>query len=140
MTAPQRITAPPDVEELFQFFLTPIVTPTFVVTKLEDADDITALGAVRVESGSIDPVLEYRSAAWDVSGLIHAYSPDELEAVQLGLKCIAHCAAARSRTVMGWYIVDVLNVLGGQKLPEPGVEGLTRYRAAVTWRVAGRPL
>jgi hypothetical protein len=140
MTAPVRKTIAPDIEAVGQYFLTPVVTPTLVVTKLEDADDIETLGAVRVESGPIDPVLEFRSAAWDCSWLIHAYSPDEIEAAQLGLRCISECAAARGATVMGWNIVDVLGIIGGQKLPEPGVEGLVRYRAAVTWRVAGKTI
>lgn len=141
MTAPavQPVVFPADPEELAQVFFTPIVAPTFVVTKLEDADDVENVGAVRVESADISPLFQYHLAAWDLSFLIHAYSPDEIEATQLGLKCIAHAAAARGKTIMGWYIVDVPNVLGGQKLPEPGVEGLTRYRAAVTWRVAGHP-
>lgn len=133
-----QVTFPGDPEELSQVYLTPFAAPAFVVTQLEDADDIETHGAVRVESAGIDPVLEFRSAAWDLSYLIHSYSPDELQAAQLGIKCIAHAAAARGVTVLGWYIVDVLNVIGGQKLPEPRVEGLTRYRAAVTWRVAGR--
>lgn len=141
MSAPlvQPVTFPADPDELAQVFFTPIVAPAFVVTKLEDADDVQNVGAVRVESAAIVPLLEWRNAAWDLSFLIHAYSPDEIEATQLGLKCIAHAAAARGKTIMGWYIVDVPSVLGGQKLPEPGVEGLTRYRAAVTWRVAGHP-
>lgn len=140
MTGPVRDTIGPDIEELAQMHLTPLVAPTWVVTKLKDADDIEGLGAVRVESGPIVPVLELRTAAWDCSFLIHAYSPDEIEAVKLGLKCTAHCANMRAKSVAGWYIVDVLSVIGGQKLPEPGVEGLVRYRSAVTWRVAGQPL
>lgn len=140
MTAPVRVTTGPDPEALGAFFFQPLVAPVWVVTKLEDADDVDTLGALRVESGPIEPVLEFRSAAWDVNIIIHAYSSDEIEAAQLGLKCIAEAAAVRGKTIMGWYIVDVLGIIGGQKLPEPGVEGLVRYRAAITWRVAGKPL
>lgn len=139
MTAPVRKTTGPDVDALFGYFLTPLMVPAQVVTKLADADDIDVNGAVRVEGSIPTPSLENRLAAWDCDCLIHTYSPDEIEAVQLGIKCVNECAVVRGQTIMGWYIVDVLGVIGGQKLPEPGVEGLVRYRSAVTWRVAAHP-
>ena len=58
--------------------------------------------------------------------------------MNLNLQVAAYVTSVRGRSIMGYYIVDVLNFIGGNKLPEPGVEGLTRYRSAVTWRVAGR--
>ena len=137
MPVPQML--PVDIEALLQYALTPVVTPTLVVTKLEDADDIDTLGAVRVESASLDPLLEARNVAWDVSGLIHCYSPDEIQAMSLNLDVAAYVTAVRGLTIMGYYVVDVLGYTGGQKLPEPGVEGLTRYRSSVTWRVAAKP-
>lgn len=138
VTVPQVL--PADVEALLQFALTPVVAPALVVTKIEDADDIDIHGAVRVESASLDALLEVRNAAWDLSGLIHCYSPNEIQAMDLNLKVAAYVCAARGKMIMGWYVVDVLTYVGGQKLPEPRVEGLTRYRSAVTWRVAGKPI
>ncbi len=138
MPIPQMI--PADIEMLAQYGLTPIVTPALVVTKLEDADDIQVNGAVRVESADASPLLEERNAAWDLSFLVHCYSPSEIEAKNLDCKVAAYVTSVRGLTIASWYIVDVLGYGGGQKLSEPGVEGLTRYRSSVTWRVAGRPL
>lgn len=129
-----------DVESIGTYFAQPLVAPVQVVTKLEDADDVDTQGAVRIESAAESPIVEIRGAAWDLSFLVHGYSTDEIEAGELCRKVIAHAAAARGTTVMGWYIVDVISVIGGVKLPEPGVEGLTRYRGAVTWRVSATPL
>ena len=139
---PQRfpIMLPADIEALTQYALTPIVAPALVVTKLEDADDIDNVGAVRVESADTGALFEERNAAWDLSFLVHCYSPDEIEAKDLDLRVAGYVTSVRGQTIMGHYIVDVVNYGGGQKLPEPGVEGLTRYRSAVTWRVAGKQL
>jgi len=142
MMLPQRfpLMLPADIEALAHYALTPIVAPALVVTKLEDADDIDTNGAVRVECATLNPLLEERNAAWDLAFLVHCYSPDEIAAMNLNLEVAAYVCSVRGQTIMGYYIVDVVNYVGGQKLPEPGVEGLTRYRSAVTWRVAGKPI
>jgi hypothetical protein len=129
---------PADIEMLAQYGLTPVVSPALVVTKLEDADDIDTNGAVRVESATTDALLEERNAAYDLGFLVHCYSPNEIEAKNLDCKVAAYVCAVRGLTIAGYYIVDVVNYVGGTKLPEPGVEGLTRYRSAVTWRVAAK--
>lgn len=141
MIAPQRfpLMLPADVEALTQYALTPVVAPALVVTKLEDADDVDSVGAVRVESADISPLLNERNAAWDLAFLVHCYSPNEIEAMNLNLQVAAYVTSVRGQTIMSYYVVDVVSFGGGQKLPEPGVEGLTRYRSSVTWRVAGRP-
>jgi hypothetical protein len=141
MPAAQKfpVVTPADIEALAQFFYTPIMLPTPVATRLPrpaDTED-TINGFVRVESADSSPLIEFRSAAWDLSFLVHSYSPNEIEAADLIGKAMAHAASAHFQTVMGFYIVDVVNVFGGNRLPEPRVPDLTRYRAAVTWRVAG---
>jgi hypothetical protein len=142
MTAPLRFptVTPADVEAVAQFFYTPILAPTPVATRLPrpaDTDD-TVNGFLRVEAGDISPLLQFRSVAWDLSFLVHAFSPNEIEAADIIGKAMAHAASAHFQSVLGYYIVDVVNVIGGHRLPEPRVPDLTRYRAAVTWRVTGK--
>jgi hypothetical protein len=132
------VITPADIEAMVQFFYTPIMAPTPVATRLprpaDNADTIN--GFLRVESADSTPLLQFRSAAWDMNFLIHAYSPDEIEASSIIARAMGEAASAHFKTVMGFYIVDVVNVIGGNRLPEPRVPDLMRYRAAVTWRVA----
>jgi hypothetical protein len=138
------VVTPADVEALAQFFYTPIMAPTLVATRLprpaDNADTIN--GFLRVESADCSPLIQFRSAAWDLSFLMHAYSPNEIEAANIIGKAMAHAASAHFKKVQidagpTFHIVDVVNVLGGDRLPEPRVPDLVRYRAAVTWRVSG---
>jgi hypothetical protein len=131
---------PADVEALGVFFFTPILAPTPVATRVprpqDDSDTVN--GFLRIEAGNTTPLLEFRSVAWDLSFIMHAYSPSEIEAADIIGKAMAEAASAHFKRVTGFYIVDVLNVFGGNRLPEPKVPDLVRYRAAVTWRVTGR--
>ena len=43
-----------------------------------------------------------------------------------------------SDTVSNWYVVGVMNTVVAHRLTDPDVI-LPRYRAMVTWRVAGQP-
>lgn len=145
MTVPVKFPTvlPADVEAVAQFFYNELMDPTPVATRLPrpaDTDD-TVHGFLRVEAGDISPLLEFRSVAWDLSFLIHAFSPNEIEAADIIGKAMALAASAHFQTIITergkYYIVDVVNVIGGHRLPEPRVPDLTRYRAAVTWRVTG---
>lgn len=134
------VITPADVEGLGVFFYTPKLAPTPVATRVPrpaDNED-TIHGFLRVEAGDISPVLEFRSVAWDMSFLLHAYSPNEIEAAHIIGTAMAEAASAHFQSVMGFYIVDVLGVSGGVRLSEPRVPDLIRYRATVTWRVTGR--
>lgn len=132
----------PDAEWLGQAFCTPILTPTPVGTKLPSptALQATLQGFMRIEAGDVSWVREVWGAAWDVTFLMHSYSPNEVQASQNSTTAISYAAAATGTTVAGWFIADVLTVVGGRRLSDPDVPlNVVRYRSAVTWRVAGQP-
>jgi hypothetical protein len=136
------VVIPADIEMVGQVFLTPILNPTPVKTRLPIPanNEDTVHGFMRIEAGDAVPV-NY-GAAYDISWLMHAYSDNEDQASLISRTAIAWVAAATGQTVAGWYIVSVPTVIGGQRLHDPNVPspGLLRYRSAVTWRVAGHPL
>lgn len=129
---------PADIEDLATFFLTSVVAPTPVDTRLpvpgNNADTVN--GFLRIEAADSSRM---DLASWNLSFLMHAYSPSESEAADISNKALAHTSAAQGLTVMGWYIIEVVSVVGGRRLSDPNVN-LPRYRSAVTWRVAGRPV
>jgi hypothetical protein len=141
---------PPDPEFLAQAYLTPFLTalPGFdaavpVVTRLPSPEALQAslTGILRVEAGDTHWLKSLWGAAFDTSFLMHAYSPNEDQAAMISRTAIAHVAAATGLTIVGFYVVDVCNVIGGRRLDDPDVpENVVRYRSAVTWRVAGHPL
>lgn len=127
----------PDVEDLATFYLTSVVAPTPVDTRLPVPGNTsdTVSGFLRIEAGDSSRM---DLASWNLSFLMHAYSPVESEAADISNKAMAYASAAQGLTVMGWYIIEVLSVVGGRRLSDPNVS-LPRYRSAVSWRVAGRP-
>lgn len=127
-----------DIEDLVIYYYTPLLTPTPVDTRepkvANDADTIN--GFLTVESG---PMVRFGLAAWDLSFILHAYSPVESEAADISGKAMAYGTSVQGKTVMGWYIIGLVNAVGGVKLPNPDVS-LPRYRSALTWRVQGHPI
>lgn len=149
MTAPQgyyEVVLPPDIEWLATVFLTPILNPTKVGTRMpvpanSSVDAGSLDGFMRIEAGDAVPVTSTWGAAYDVSFLMHAYSDNEVQASLISRKAGANVCAATGLTVSGWYIVDVPSFSGGRRLFDPEVpSNLVRYRSAVTWRVAGQKL
>jgi hypothetical protein len=140
-----QVVLPADIEWLATAFLTPILNPTPVRTRLpkpaDFQDDIGGVnGFMRIEAGDTHPVTGTWGAAYDITFLMHAYDDDEGQASQISRTALAHCAAATGLTVVGWYIVSVTTVIGGRRLTDPeDPTGLVRYRSAITWRVAGQP-
>lgn len=142
MTEPVRDTIPPDGEWLAQFYLTPLISPTPVATRLPRPDDTadTVNDFVRVESGGTVKYLPMTpNPHWLVSTILHAYSPNEISAMNTGNKIAGHMAAARGKTLAGWYVVRVTNIVTAHRLTDPMVN-LIRYRAMATWLVTGHPL
>jgi len=139
MPQPFPVMLPADIEMLAQVFLTPILSPTPVKTRLpvpnNNADTVD--GFMRIEAGDSSPV-NY-GVAYDISFLMHAYSPNEDQASLISRTALANVGAATGLSVAGWYIIQVPNVVGGMRLTDPDV-ALLRYRSAVTWRVAGHQL
>lgn len=127
-----------DIEDLAIYYFTPILTPTPVDTRLPkvDAQADTVNGFLTVEAG---PSVRVGLAQWDQSFILHSYSPVEAEAADIIGNAMAYGSAVQGLTIMGWYIVGVMNVVGGEKLPNPDVD-LPRYRGALTWRVQGHPI
>ena len=138
---------PPKIEVLAISYLKNTLSPTLVVTKLpdpiDDAEPVT-------EAGSVAGILRVEAAGgfranrfqYDMQCLLHGYSSDEDTANYIADQAIALMAAARgqtvSDTVSNWYVVGVMNVVVAHRLTDPDVI-LPRYRAMVTWRVAGQP-
>src|SRR5882724_2305535 len=112
---------PPDPEWLGQAFLTPILTPTPVATRLPSPTDlqVSLPGFMRIEAGDTNKVPDVYGAAWDVTFLMHAYHPDEVQAAQIRDRSIACVCAATGLIVVGWYIVSVPNFVGGRRLTDP---------------------
>lgn len=128
----------PDVEDLGIYYYTPILAPTLIDTRQPDvareADTIN--GFVTIESAGINRI---GLAAYDVSMILHCYSPVESEAADLSRKAMAYGTAVQGKTVMSWLVMELVTAIGGVKLPNPDVD-LPRYRCALTWRVQGLPV
>lgn len=129
---------PPDVQDLGIYYFTPLLTPTPVDSRLPkpDANEDTINGFVTIESADNSRV---GLAQWDVSMILHAYSPEEAEAADISNKAMAYGTAVQGLTIMGWYIVGLINSIGSRQIPNPEVK-LPRYRSALTWRVQGHPI
>lgn len=137
------VVLPPDPEWLGQAYLTPYMNSVAIRTRNPDAKNTQAYADayIRIEAGDSRPVPCTYGAAWDTDFLLHSYSPNEVEASQNSQRSIGLVAAATGLSVVNWYIIDVVNVLGGRRLSDPEVPAnIVRYRSAVTWRVAGQPL
>jgi hypothetical protein len=129
----------PDIEDLGIYFYTPILSPTVVDTRLPSPanDRDTINGFLTIESAGYSKV---GVAQWDMSFVLHAYSPEEAEASDISRKAMAYGTVVQGMIVMGWYVVGLVSAVGGVKLLNPDVPELARYRSALTWRVAGKPI
>jgi hypothetical protein len=132
---------PPPIEWVAQAFLTPLLNPCPVSTRLPtglNSDQSMVNGYVRVEAGDIVRVRDIAGAAWNCTFLMHSYSPNEVQAEDVSCSAIGYVSAVTGVTVVGWYIVCVETVIGGRRLFDPLVPAnIVRYRSAVTWRIAG---
>lgn len=128
----------PDVEDIGIYYYTPLLAPTLIDTRepnvLSNADTIN--GFVTIESAGFSRI---GLAAYDVSMILHCYSPVEAEAADLSRKVMAYGTAVQGKTVMSWYVMELVTAIGGVKLVNPNVD-LPRYRCALTWRVQGAPV
>lgn len=129
---------PADIGDLATVYYTPLLAPTLVDTRLPDpmisADTVN--GFLTVESADSS---RFGLDSWDLSFILHSYSPVESEAADISNKAMAYGTAVQGQTVMGWYIVGLVSCIGSRKIPNP-LLNLSRYRSALTWRVQGRPI
>jgi hypothetical protein len=130
------ILLPPDIEALAVDFLAPNLAPTPVATRLPTPDvaSDTVNGFLRLEYGGGSKPNRFQ---YDVQCILHGYSPNEVQASLVAAQAVALMAAGRGQTINGWYVVGVMGVVAPHRLTDPDVI-LPRYRASVTWRVAGQ--
>lgn len=134
------VVVPADIEWLALYFLTPLMAPTPVATRLpvDTQDSDTQHGFLRVEAGGGTKVnlTEYNQTI-----LLHAYVPPEYEPLgaEIANKAIAYMGAAAGLSVSGRYVSHVPHVSAVQRRTDPNVN-LLRYMAFVTWRVLGKPV
>lgn len=131
------VVTPGDIESMMMFFLTPLVSPTPVATRLpnDTLQSDTANGFIRVEAGGGPKInlTEYNQAC-----ILNFYVPSEFEVsgAQLAQKTIAYVGAAGGLSVGGYFITDVPHCTSYQRKSDPKVN-LLRYVSYVTWTVAG---
>lgn len=127
-----------DVEDLGIYYYTPLLSPTMIDTRQPNValTEDTINGFVTIESAGITRI---DLASYYVSMILHCYSPVESEAADLSIKVMAHGTAVQGKTVMGWYVMELVTAIGGVKLKNPEVD-LPRYRCALTWRIQGHPV
>ena len=129
---------PGDIETLALYYLQPVLSPTPCATRLpqpnNQSDTINGFLRVEAAGGGKANYLEY-----DLNLILHAYSPVEMQAANIAQTAMAFMTAARGQTVAGWFVGLVKNTVMPHRLTDPNIN-LVRYRAAVTWRVAGQPL
>lgn len=127
---------PADIEFLGQYYLTPFLAPTPVATRLPNpklnADTIN--GFLRVEAGGGSDADCFR---YNLTLLLHSYSPNEVEASYICRTAFKWAKAARGQSIAGWFVSDVCNAVTPHRLSDPNVVDLIRYRAMVTWCVPG---
>ena len=119
----RRPVQPPDTEWIAQAYLTQFMGDTPVVTRVPDqaGDHATYSAFVRVEAGDRHRVPSLYGAAWDISFSFHSYSPNEIEAAQIKNRASACVCAATGLSIVGWYVITVLDFTGGRRLSEPEV-------------------
>lgn len=132
----------PPIESMALAYYTPTVTPTPVATRLPSPEKTadTVNGFLRVESGG--GFLGDDDLMWDISVILHAYSPDEVEAESICGRATSYGAAAQGEHVVvgsdQWYVTSARAALLPTREEDPELPMLSRYRAMVTWRVPGK--
>jgi hypothetical protein len=132
---------PPKIEVLARAYLLNAMSPTPIITRLPEPNDTadTVNGVLRVEAGGGGRVNRFQ---YDMTCLLHGYSPDEDQANDIANRAVALASAARGQTISDgtsdWFVVAVPSVGMPQRRTDPDVI-LPRYLSAVTWRVAGQP-
>jgi hypothetical protein len=135
------VVTPADTEWLSTYYLTPLMAPTPVATRLpDDTDpDDTVNGFISVESsgGPKVSLIEYNQTI-----ILHTYCAEEYEpqGFDIARNAVAWMGAASGLTISGWQITDVPRVTSPQRRNDPKVPNLLRYLAMVTWTVVGQPV
>jgi hypothetical protein len=135
------ILRPPKIEVLARAYLLTPMSPIPVVTRVDNPGQLTDFGTavLRVEAGGGTKPNRFQ---YDMTFLLHGYSPDEDEAKQIACDAIGVAAAARGQRIndgtTNWDVAGVMNVSVPERRTDPDVI-LPRYLAFVTWRIPGQP-
>jgi hypothetical protein len=134
---------PPPIEAMAVDYFTTLMAPTPVATRLpvptESEDTIN--GFLRLEAGG--GALVGEELLWDMSVILHAYSPVEPQAEAIIGRALAWGSNATGTTTtldgVDWYVTFSRPTSLATKQQDPLVN-LPRYRAMCTWRIPGQPL
>jgi hypothetical protein len=137
---PYTTILPPPIEAMAVAYFTPLMDPVPVATRLPSpsATDDVVNGFLRLESAGgtqVDQML-----MWDMSIILHAYSPLEPQAEDIIGTALAWGANSQGLTVpingRDWFVTYSRATALATKQQDSLVP-LTRYRAMVTWRIPG---
>ena len=150
MTGPVRpftTVAPPPVQGLMVAYLTPIMSPTPVATRLPvpSKTEDTVNSFLRVESAGGSPS-GHDQILFNASVILHSYCTNDQESQgeQLLAEALAWAGNAqglyvRHASTQVDYFVTYSRITGlGMKHADPQV-AMTRFRCMVTWTVHGIP-
>lgn len=121
-------------------YFTPLMDPTPVATRLPNPanNEDTVEGFLRLEAAG--GALVGDALMWDMSVILHSYSPVEPQAESIITKALAWGNNAQGVTVsvesVDWYVTYSRATGLATKQQDPMVN-LTRYRAMVSWRIPG---
>ena len=139
---------PPPIETLAVTYLTPLIAPMRVLTRMPPTDPNSELPPantfIRVEASSGG--VTDNGIMFNCQTVIHSYAPysDEIVAEENIGTALAWMGNAQGTTVTdptgwGWYVTYSRIVSLGHRVSDP-ITPMSRYRGAVMWRIAGKPL
>lgn len=139
---------PPPIETLAVTYLTPLMAPLRVLTRIPPNNPNSELlppdTFIRVEasSGSISD----SGIMFNVQAIIHSYAPynEEITAEDNIGTALAWMGNAQGTTITDptgwdWYVTYSMVSSLGHRLIDP-LTPIARYRGAAMWKLAGRPI
>lgn len=139
MPRPFPILLPPPTEAMGVSYLTPLMTPTLVATRVPqpEVDRQMLDGFLRIEAGG--GFQDEDEIMWDVSIILHSYSEDEEVAEDTIGRAVAYAGAAEGIAIPAggreWYVSWAQPRSLPARMDDPSVPNYPRYRAMVSWRV-----
>lgn len=139
MPRPFPILLPPPTESMGVAYLTPLMAPTLVGTRLPQPEQDRQMldGFLRVEAGG--GYQDEDEIMWDVSLILHSFSEDEEVAEGVIGRAVAYMSAAEGIAIPAggrdWYVSWAQPRNLATRMDDPNVPNYSRYRAMVSWRV-----
>lgn len=139
MPRPYPILLPPPTEAIGVGYLTPLLAPVPVGTRLPQPEQDRQMldGYLRVEAAG--GFQDEDEIMWDVSIILHSFSEDEEVAeTNIGM-AVAYACAAEGVAIPGggrdWYVSWAQARNLPTRMDDPNIPNYARYRAMVSWRV-----